>query len=133
MRRRIYVDPEGPLEDVTASPSRYDLDQEPAEPPRWCRTYVLHDEALWARYRTALAELSRVEREVTAALKYEPWDDVEVALARRANDALDHGRDSKESMDVVDECERLAIEHAAKFEACPDRCPYIVPHRHVKP
>lgn len=148
MRRRIYVDPEGDLQDRTDSPDSY-ADEQPWTEVAWCRTGVLRDEVLWAQYLVAVAEVSRLRRMVVEQLRYEPPDEVETRIAARVEhmcsaddwdpDEIDRLR--AESMKNASRwccisCERAELGDLywlnRKFPMCPEcgnkRCPRATFH-----
>lgn len=107
MRRRIYIDPEGDLQDITDEPYRWDSSQEPFTRAGWCRQGVLRDEALWSQYQAAVAELNRLWSLVRDALKYEPLDAVEIDLHTRAIQDVNH-----DAMEVI---AAEALTHASRW------------------
>ena len=110
MRRRIYINPEGSLEDHTTDAHLWDMDQEPGGEADWCRTGTLRDDALWERYLTAVKAEADLRREVVAKLAIEDWDETERQLAGRA-DVLLHGDYSPEAMDAI---QAEALENAKR-------------------
>jgi len=108
MRRRIYIDPEG-LRDITDSPYLYDTDHYPNGPLAICDIGALYDEVLWEQYQAANAELRRLHREVVLALRSEPYDAVEIELAKQVTAIIENYRTKEANSDATQELERLEI------------------------
>lgn len=101
MRRRIYISPEGHLDDVTTQVFTFDVaDTEQA----------LYDEELWAQYEAAVAEEGRIYCLVVKALIDEPFDTVELQLAEQSKALIDAG--DGDWHDDLDRIEELAIINA---------------------
>lgn len=79
MRRRIYIDPEGDLGDVTTCAYALDPDHDPPGPRglEICDIGALYDDELWRQYQEACAVAHRLRGAVCRALVYEPIDNVE--------------------------------------------------------
>lgn len=83
MRRRIYIAPDGSgLEDITAQPFRYRIDDDLA-----CG--ALYDDPIWLAYLAAREALQVLESAVIGHLHGEPYDDVERHAGAEARALLD--------------------------------------------
>jgi hypothetical protein len=105
MRRRIYIAPDGSgLEDITAQPYRYRIDDDLA-----CG--ALYDDPIWIAYLAAREALRVLESAVIGHLHGEPYDDVERHAAEEACGLLDD-REIVSDVPKMDEISARVLDHA---------------------
>ena len=103
MRRRIYIDPESNLGDVTTRPYAWRVDLDRTGDLQPCETGALYDDDLWGAYQDALAHARALESEILAKLTREPLDDVEQQFVKE-HEAARH----KGGLAWLDERSRIA-------------------------
>lgn len=113
MRRRIYVNPEGDLEDHTNKIYLYDPTEGPWDEPEWCRTGAFYDDALWAEYHAACEEVSRLRGRVLEKLRFEPLDEVELRISARYRELMDREDSARDEWVERDALVDEALAHAA--------------------
>jgi hypothetical protein len=104
MRRRINIPPDGTLEDITGWPYLYSNHGDDG---------ALYNEPLWEAFCAARDAFGKIEHAVIAALRSEPFDDVERKAAADA-DALmvEDVRD----LDAMDAIAARCVEHAKTLD-----------------